>query len=229
MKLLVYSDEGVSPRSLKQLMRALKGHETLRVDRTSLLKHIEHASLLIFPGGRDVPYHEALKGKTNAAIRAFVEEGGNYLGLCAGGYYGAHSIEFEKGYPLEVTGTRELAFFPGYAIGPAYGNGMFDYQSESGSRIAQLIYNGREIGVYYNGGCYYPDAETTPGTRVLAHYADLPNRPAAIIECTVGKGKAILSGVHPEYDDTMPSNGRIKNYCGMLFPDLLKRLLYTKN
>lgn len=50
----------------------------------------------------------------------YVEGGGSYLGLCAGAYYGCSSVEFEPGSSMEVSGDRELAFFPGAAIGAAY-------------------------------------------------------------------------------------------------------------
>lgn len=53
--------------------------------------------------------------------------------------------------------------------------------------------------IYFNGGCAFIDAEMYRNTQVLARYRDLPDSPAAIVECSVGKGKAILSGVHPEY------------------------------
>jgi len=43
-----------------------------------------------------------LKFKGNKLIREYVEQGGMYLGLCAGGYYGAQKVEFEVGTPLEV-------------------------------------------------------------------------------------------------------------------------------
>ena len=39
---------------------------------------------IVFPGGRDSPYHDKLKGPGNKLIRRFVESGGWYLGLCAG-------------------------------------------------------------------------------------------------------------------------------------------------
>jgi biotin--protein ligase len=39
---------------------------------------------IVFPGGRDSPYHEKLEGDGNKLIRRFVEEGGWYLGICAG-------------------------------------------------------------------------------------------------------------------------------------------------
>lgn len=199
---LIYADEGVSPRFLKLTVRALR-HAGL-----SSLRRVKHSDLvsdhpwedetvlLVVPGGRDVPYHDALSGEGNRRIRRFVESGGKYLGLCAGGYYGAQRVEFELGYPLEVIGDRELAFFPGVARGPAYGNGQFAYDTENGARIAQLSWGDSRS--YFNGGCYFVDAESHPDVEVLARYSDLEEKPVAVISCKVGEGKAILSGVHPE-------------------------------
>jgi hypothetical protein len=47
------------------------------------------------------------------------------LGICAGAYFGAGAIEFEKGGAYEVCANRSLAFFPGYAEGPAYGKNKY--------------------------------------------------------------------------------------------------------
>lgn len=162
---------------------------------------LEKFSLFIMPGGRDRPYHAALKGPANEKIRAFVENGGVYLGICAGAYYACRRIEFDLGFPLEVCEERELGFFPGKAIGPAYGNGTFEYKSEKGARLANIGTDGTErspLKMYYNGGCTFEG--DYPHVRILARYLDLPHHPPAIIECSVGKGKAILSGVHLELD-----------------------------
>jgi biotin--protein ligase len=162
------------------------------------------------PGGADLPYCKKLNGKGNTQIKAYVEAGGTYIGFCAGAYYGSHYCEFHKGDTrgYEVLGERELSFFPGSAVGPVLA--PYDYQSNSGSRIAQIkwqqsdaqenqIYN-----VYFNGGCYFKDADQYENVRVLATYNNkgFEGR-AAIVECRVGQGKALLSGVHPEcsFDD----------------------------
>lgn len=165
---------------------------------------LEQVSILIMPGGRDKPYHAYLKGTPNQKIRKFVEEGGTYFGICAGAYYGCSRVEFDKGFPLEVCEDRELCFFKGSAIGPAYGKGTFEYGSEKGSRLAKLGMNEKEFYAYYNGGPYF-DGDFT-NIKVLARYLDLPGEPAAIIECAVGKGKAILSGVHLESQPVLLSN-----------------------
>lgn len=211
MNLLIYFDEGVSPRSVRFLTRALqlegvdKKLKIKRVDRHFLASENWEPTtcLLIMPGGRDIPYHQALKGSTNQKIRRYVENGGKYLGICAGGYFGCTNIEFEKGSPLEVVGSRELKFFPGTARGSAFGPNRFKYEDESGACAAEVLWEGDNqldsASVYFNGGCEFVNAAAYPETKVLARYQNLPHHPAAIIECQVGAGKAILSGVHPEY------------------------------
>lgn len=212
MDVLIYVDEGVVERSKVETPRAFARiidtdrHPIKTVTRSYFLTEDweERAKVIVMPGGRDVPYSLALQGEANARIRRFVEAGGSYIGFCAGGYYGARSVEFDRGQPLEVLGERELGFFPGDAVGPAFGPGTFSYESDRGARAALLTWcdgdrSSDPIPVFYNGGCTFRNAEVMPGTTILARYAELPETPAAIIACAVGSGVAILSGVHPEY------------------------------
>lgn len=188
MGLFIYSGEGAMPLSLSgTLLNA--------ADLTRTPWH-ETCSLLIMPGGRDRPYHADLKGEGCRRIRDFVEQGGTYLGICAGAYFGAKRVEFDQGFPLEVSEERELMFFHGAAVGPAYGKGTFDYHSQKGARAAKVKTSQGVFHTYYNGGCTF-DGDFS-SCRILARYADLPDEPPAILECRVGKGKAILSGVHIE-------------------------------
>ena len=200
--------------------------------------------LLVMPGGRDSPYVDRLQGVGNRAIRNFVRNGGSYLGICAGGYYGTSFVEFAKGDPLlEVIGSRELAFFPGMAQGPSFPG--FHYQTNAGARGANIKLTGagvellqkhssegfEHLDVHFNGGCHFipPSGENLAAavnsdeasTRVtpsesdfqpLATYTELPREinnscsdgasaaddPLAIVACSLGRGKVILSGVHFE-------------------------------
>ncbi len=153
------------------------------------------------PGGAGLPYCKKLNGAGNVQIKEYVEAGGTYIGFCAGAYYGSHYCEFHKGDTrgYEVLGERELSFFPGSAVGPVLAD--YDYASKSGSRIAKIKWqNSDEIyNVYFNGGCYFKDANQYPNVQILARYNNkgFEGR-AALVECHVGKGKALLSGVHPE-------------------------------
>lgn len=203
-EVLVYLDEGVSFPSYKHTVHALKEELAFlirTVDHRFFLTTDWHekTALVVFPGGRDLPYHTNLQGLANRNIQAYVQKGGSFLGICAGGYYGAAEIEFEKDGELEICASRELGFFSGKAIGPAYGNNLFRYESEAGAREAWIEWEQGFCSVYFNGGCRFEGTEACSNVKVIARYNDLPETPPAVVHCRVGKGVALLSGVHPEY------------------------------
>ncbi len=227
-QILIYQDKGVDPFCLKALVCSLqqelihKTHPLAFADRHLLKTSSWHKStkLLVFPGGRDIPYQKALQGLGNEQIVDFVQKGGSFLGICAGGYYGSAFIEFEKGGPLEVIAKRDLCFFPGIARGPAYGLGEFNYRDHTGAQIAHLEIDSTLYSSYYHGGCAFVGAENNPNVSIFARYADLEAKPPAIVHCTVGQGQAILSGVHPEYSSHLEdARAQIPS---ILFSDLLE-------
>ena len=92
---LCYSGAGVSPASLAHTLKSLRAllspyYTVNPITTETLLADPWHTqcALLVFPGGRDIPFHAALQGKGNELIQKFVREGGSFLGICAGGYYG---------------------------------------------------------------------------------------------------------------------------------------------
>lgn len=152
-----------------------------------------------------------LNGEGNRRIADYVRRGGSYLGFCAGGYYGSKKCEFEVGnQPLEVIGSRELGFYPGTCRGAALEG--FDYQSEKGARAVTLTIckeglrddaPGKTIS-YFNGGGVFVDAKKLKDrVEVLAEFEDEldvdgGDGKAAVVLCSVGNGKALLTGPHPE-------------------------------
>jgi biotin--protein ligase len=233
MNILVYSDLGASPNSIKHTYNTLAsilGHvyDIIQIDRKVLQSEPWEVGcvMLAMPGGRDMPYCEALNGEPNKRIQKFIHDGGRYLGLCAGAYYASTSIEFEKGRTLmEIIQPRELSLYPGISRGTVYPG--FVYNSESGARSvtvtlereALVEYYGNdsllpppeEIKMYYNGGGYFVHPERYDNVTVLCRYKDPsglcdtedePKGPAAVVHCTVGAGHALLIGTHPEYDIT---------------------------
>jgi len=173
-------------------------------------------ALLVLPGGADLPYCRTLNGEGNRRIRAFVNSGGAYLGLCAGGYYGSRRCEFELGdSEMEVSGDRELEFYPGICRGTAFPG--FEYNTESGTHAAELKVERAPFAstggmlpevfkAYVNGGSVFVDAPKyqARGVEILASYTealgvDAGEGSAAVVYCKVGEGKAILTGPHPEW------------------------------
>ena len=210
MKVGVYLDEGVDTplfrHVVKNVRQTLSNSSVIAIDKRFFLSPNweEKLDLIVIPGGRDVPYHQNLKGEANRRIRSFVEKGGSYLGICAGAYYGASFVAFDEGNELEVSEERELAFFPGRAVGPAYAEPRFCYQTQKGARIAHLKWKEKDCHIFFNGGCYFDGKH--PDVEVLATYADLEDEPSAIVSCKVKLGRAVLCGVHPELDTEATAN-----------------------
>ncbi|AID37839.1 hypothetical protein C6H88_01580 [Chlamydia muridarum str. Nigg] len=208
-RILVYSDKGVSPYYLRHTVRWLKQAafpfqmEVCRVNGQFLIHEPlweETTQLLVIPGGADVPYHHVLHGLGTARIDNYVREGGAYLGICAGAYFGCAHFSFLEPNGSLLVAKRDLGFFPGMANGPAY-DSAFSYTSSSGVLAASLRFTdfpGKSFALF-NGGCYFENAEDFSEVRVEARYNDLPGSPAAIISRRLDRGLVVLSGPHIEY------------------------------
>lgn len=202
LSIKIYSGKGVAVELLPAFFQELSMHSISLISSKEIVESDweKDTDLFIMPGGRDVPYHLALRGKGNHRIRKFVENGGTYLGICAGAYYGCREVDFDRGMQLEVLGLRELAFFPDSAYGPAFGPGTFCYRSEAGAKAALISLASEQslLRCYYNGGCFFPRADAYPHVNVLARYLEIEGHPPAIIQMSVGKGRVVLSGLHLE-------------------------------
>lgn len=191
----------------------------------------------IMPGGASRYVTDKLRGRGNAAISAYVEDGGVYVGICAGAYYACAEIQWNQKGETPLSATGELNFVNGTASGPIEEFCTRDSGELRTARIARLNLDGeREAHTLYLGGPYLPDA---PGLDILARYADLPAPVPAIVRGDYGKGRFLLSSPHCEFgpDDLalrqfdVPMNryGDLLSVDGTmidappLFADLIKR------
>ncbi|SCU99222.1 LAFA_0G22738g1_1 [Lachancea sp. 'fantastica'] len=249
MNVLVYNGPGASPDSVKHtlvtLRRLLEPFYAVSTVNSRILKTEPWAgktSAVVFPGGADLPYTKDC-ASVMPQIKKFVsKQGGFFIGFCAGGYFATDRVEFAVNDPLlEVTGGRDLKFFPGAGRGPAFHG--FKYNSEAGARAANLrLPNGEEFKTYYNGGCVFADAEKYDNVEVLAHYTepldvshsqDPASLGAAAVLCHVGKGKALLTGPHPEYVPKLLQRAQDGDYNSTVVDVLMeyedKRLKFMKD
>ncbi|CAF9919238.1 MAG: biotin holocarboxylase synthetase [Heterodermia speciosa] len=221
MNVLVYSGNGSTVESIRHCLYSLRrllspSYAVITVTGEAIIKEpwTPSCALLVFPGGADLGYCRTLNGEGNRRIRQYVERGGLYLGLCAGGYYGSQRCEFELGRKnMEVAGNRELAFYPGTCRGCAFPG--FVYHSEKGTKAAEVAVSKTALTkgsiptvfrAYYNGGGIFVDAPKyqDQGVEVLASYTedicvDAGEGRAAVVYCRVGEGAAILTSNHPEF------------------------------
>lgn len=196
--IFIYNDEGVSQDGVVHLKKTLSEVFTCsyRISLISARELIENdwerkAVLIAIGGGRDSAYHALLQGVGNQKIRRFVKNGGLYVGICAGAYYASSSFVFAE---PRICATRQLRFFKGQSVGPHIGS--FGTATacktfvKEGDRVLRLF--------YHAGGCFQ-DAQEQKNVTVHAWYDQMHQFPS-VIECKVGKGRALISGVHFEYD-----------------------------
>ncbi|KAL6940460.1 hypothetical protein ACO0QE_004361 [Hanseniaspora vineae] len=219
MNVLVYNGEGASPVCVQHTVNTLKyllepHYAVTTVSNKALLTEpwMTKTSALVFPGGADLPYTKDCKPVISEIQKFVKKKGGLFVGICAGGYFGTSRCEFYLNHPtMEVSGNRDLKFYPGVARGPTFPG--FQYKSQSGARVVTLdVDNGTKVKSYYNGGASFISPESFDNVEVLARYCDEKNdmlvetlneneksRDAAVVLCTNGNGKALLIGAHPEY------------------------------
>ena len=196
--IFIYLDRGVDKTLAKILSNQFEKDNCIFINAKEVIqaKWLQSAHLFVIPGGRDIHYVSRLQPKGTDIIRNYTENGGNFLGICAGAYFASDYVEFDVGGSLEVLGKRELSFFNGKAIGPLFG--PFYYHSNKSQKTIPVSYNDKKNSFkamsHYNGGCYFEKIESDSYS-VLARYS---NEHAAIVKCRVKKGIAILSGVHFE-------------------------------
>lgn len=243
---LVYNGPGAGSRSVNSAMDALRRSFVpgrIQVDtidaRSVVSGGWQHDCLcFVMPGGADVPYCRELGPEGMKVIRSWVEEdGGLYLGLCAGAYFASGRVVFEPGSHLEVIGERFLKFYTGTACGAVYPG--FCYETERGSIAAPIRYLDWEESIdmdgnikhenvqwrmckdYVNGGPYWlcqNDAnevlrinsvhQVLDTVDILATYPER-NHAVSAMKCSVGNGRAVLCSSHPELDSALFLHGDV--------------------
>jgi len=178
--ILLFNGTGTSPNDVKAFETILKDqHVNYSKVNSSQLNAMSESQLreyrlLIVPGGNFVEIGNGLTQGTTTNIRGAVQNGLNYLGICAGAFFAGNSpsngLNLTSGvkfgfYAAEDRGVRKAAVPIAVAGAPT-----LEHYWEDGP---QLTGWGTVVGKYPDG---------TP----------------AIVQGTCGGGWVILSGVHPE-------------------------------
>jgi hypothetical protein len=179
-EILLFGGTGSSPNDVKAFEAILKEQHVhyTKVDSSQLNGMSESQMrgyrLLIVPGGNFIEIGDGLTRVATANIRNAVQNGLNYLGVCAGAFFAGNSpangLNLTSGlkfgfYAAEDRGIRKAAV----PITVAGGTTLEHYW-EDGPQLAGW---GAVVGKYPDG---------TP----------------AIVQGTCSRGWVILSGVHPE-------------------------------
>jgi len=178
--ILLFNGSGTSPNDVSAVETILNSnHLNYSTVNSSLLNEMGESEirgyrLLIVPGGNFIDIGKSLTSSTTANIRNAVQNGLNYLGICAGGFFAGNS-----GYNgLNLTSGVRFSFYA------AEGRGI---------RKAAVAISGAgapTLDQYWEDGPQF-----TGWGAVVGRY---PDGTPAIVEGTFGSGWVILTGVHPE-------------------------------
>ena len=159
--------------------------------------------LLIIPGGNAGKYADYITNDGKQAILEFVQNGGSYLGICAGSYFAAQTTVW-NGNILHYG----LNLFDGTAIGPITDIAEWPYyemaeiEFNNNDTIATFLTDNKQI-LYY-GGPYFVRADSAFDTVALfANYKPDP----AIIKYSYGDGRVVLMSPHPEIEENSTRDG----------------------
>lgn len=191
----VYADLGAWAAGARSLVEALeKGGTRCRALDASLFRKEGLGGLraLVLPGGWAPHASAGLGAEGIAAVRAFAEQGGRCLGICAGAFLLSREVRWEG-----ATYPYPLALFDGTAEGPLEGLATWPAScpvrvrpTDEGKRRGLATLEGLDV-LYYGG----PRLVGGSGVEVLATY---PDGSAALVARRVGKGEVLLSGIHLE-------------------------------
>lgn len=202
-KIYIYEDYIHNNATLrKRLSDGIENHTIISVDAHDILHDLilekSPPALFVMPGGADLYYLEKLGAEGCNLIKTYVENGGSYLGICAGAYFACDHISWADDFPKQtIKGERFLKFHKGKATGPIHRyilNGDISHSCDAVASITTV--NGVTFKALYRAG---PVFEEGHGENVLARYTDIAGTPPAIIQTKVGKGFALLMSPHLEF------------------------------
>ena len=179
--ILLFSGTGTSPNDVAAVETILNGnHLNYSTVNSSQLNQMSESQireyrLLIFPGGNFIDIGNSLTSSTTANIRNAVQNGLNYLGVCAGGFLAGNSGYYNG---LNLTSGVRFSFY-------SAGN-----QGVRKAAVAIAGPGAPALDQYWEDGPQF-----TGWGAVVGKY---PDGTPAIVEGTFGSGWVILTGVHPE-------------------------------
>ena len=181
---LLYAGTGASPNDVAAVKAVLErnhiGYSTVGSAQLNAMSEaeIQEFRLLIVPGGNFIDIGNSLTPDASARIRRSIEQGVNYLGICAGAFFAGASAP--NGLNL-ASGTR----FRFYAA------------EEHGIRktaVTITTADGKALDHYWEDG-----PQLTGWGEIVSKY---PDGTPATVQGKFGQGFVLLVGVHPEAPDT---------------------------
>ena len=181
-RVLIFNGSGTGASAVAAIENVVHSlglaYQTVNSSQLDAMTQTKLASykLFIVPGGNSITIGNNLTSKATTTVRNAVSQNGlNYLGMCAGGFFGGFSSYHKV---LNLTSGVWFKFFADY------------YNGKHKEAVAISFPARSKLDIYWQDG-----PQLSGWGKVVGKY---PNGTPAITEGFVGRGFVILSGVHPE-------------------------------
>jgi putative intracellular protease/amidase len=188
---------------------AAEGHTVTRMAFDDVGEQLDAAyDVIVYPGGGDGVWAVLDHPAMAEAIRAHVDAGGGFVGICGGAIAGASVLRYNGvSYPGFMIGLLdvEASFYDDYY---AYIGNMTRMRFEvvTPHDLVQPHFAGDLLEGDYAGG---PSLATDSADVLLTYAQDLDETLegyqvsglGALVAGTHGSGRVVLSAIHPEYND----------------------------
>ena len=164
----------------------------------------DHLDIIYFPGGSTWPYIIDIHENGKEYLRKLIFSGRGYIGVCAGVIFACRVQIWDN----EEIRSGQLGLFDGNGIGPnreiySYPEiGMTDIILKENHFITENLPDTMRI-MFYNGP--YFELVSEEGAEIISYYS-VTGKPA-VIACNYGKGKVVLFGPHPEFEEDSNRDG----------------------
>lgn len=162
-------------------------------------------------GGRATKHTRTMGVDGKASINKFIQNGGSYVGTCAGAYAACKGSVMGKNDDVR-TSKFYWSVWPGYVKATKLSKSQTGINLEKKSPLLRYFDFGGDFhvdSVRHNGGCYAYEGDKVAlpkGTEALARYDFVNNRKVQIDGClaiwshkaNAQSGRTVLCGSHPE-------------------------------
>jgi glutamine amidotransferase-like uncharacterized protein len=161
--------------------------------------------IICFPGGDMYQYAQDISESGKSKIRAFISNGGGYIGICGGAYFTGERV-YWQGTQLPMS---PLAILPGATIGPV--DSIAPYPNCVMCKVNITIHDHPitlaepdSVWIMY---CYGPQLipDENADVDVLGLY-DTGGQPV-MIAFHYGRGRVFIIGTHPEFEEDSERDG----------------------
>ena len=166
-----------------------QGYEVKYISNLSNLPEMLDGAKAFIIGGTEDDTDNLIKDLTEVQndLKEYVENGGNYLGICGGAFVASKGSQWDDGYETGM-GLVNIESF-------AYDKNNADPQ------IIPITWLGTQRTIYYQCGPAFAKKTIPANSEILAYYNN-EKQDVAIFKTKIGSGTVIFCGPHPEADET---------------------------